>query len=132
MSELDAIVRESGMWPTETHPITGEPFIACDEFHHGSEIIRHTYVRRGPPGREVYRYEDDGPVWVRDLTDAELLEATDAWKKEDERWLATNGVFCTKGPTVTEGMFRTASNAVAQGYWAPKGWSWASTWTGKP
>lgn len=127
---MSNVVKELGMWPTDTHPITKEPFVACDEFHRNAEVIKHTYVRRGPPSREVYAYEDDGPVYVRDLTDEELLVATDAWKKADEKWLATNGVFCTKGPTITEGTFRTASGAVAEGCWSPAGWYWTSAWTG--
>lgn len=118
------------MWPTDAHPITREPFVACDEFHRNAECIQHRYLRKGPPARAIYRYEDDGAVWVRDRTDEEFAEALAAWEKADAQWLACMGTFTTRGPTITAGTFRTASGAMAQGYWAPKGWYWTSTWRG--
>lgn len=124
-SEIEAL----GLWPTEPHPSTGEPFVECVAFDQRTDHQTLRSLRPSKPDREVYTYEDDCPVYVRDLTDEEYAAAIASWEKADAEWKRTNGMFVTRGQTHTSGTFKTASGATASGECAGTHWRWTSTYS---
>ena len=52
------------------------------------------------PTRAVYDFtsDEDGPVYVRDLSDEEYEAALARWQEAVAEWERTNGLVSTKGP----------------------------------
>jgi hypothetical protein len=129
------------LWPTGTHPMTGEPFEKF-VFMEVDRDVRE--VRYGPPekpelSREIWDYDGDEPHYVRDMTDEEYEVAKEEhkkdlqiWRKMTREWRRTGGHMFVPGDTTTRGKFETKSGAWAEGELAPivgedtQQWYWRS------
>jgi len=93
-----------------SHPITKQPFVECQMTAHSNDQ-RFTYERPSPPSRELWSYDDEVPVYVRDHTDEEMAQLEAEYRKAVAEWQRTGGEFWSKGQRTIEAEFTCADGA---------------------
>lgn len=126
MEHLDEDHRPKGL-----HPITNKPFTRCVQFQTSQDIHSFNYMPPGRPSRELYNYDEEIPVYVRDLTDAEFELEQVHYRQACKAWAETQGVGRIAGRTSIYGVFVTAAGAYASGEWDGGKWLWVSASEGE-
>lgn len=117
--------------PKGLHPLTNEPFTRCVQFKTTQDVQSFNYGPPGRPARELYNYDDEVPVYIRDLTDKEFELEQIHYRAACRKWVKDQGIMRIAGRTATYGVFVTAAGAYASGEWDGGKWLWVKASEGK-
>jgi len=114
-------------WPTDVHPVTGEPFVRCESVEMDRETLDYRCPPPERPTREIWEWDDDAetPTYVREMTDEEYEAALKKYEERCKEWNRTGGEIRLAGHETITGRFVTASGAWAEGVLVGENeWHW--------